>query len=75
MLKMTHVELDLMVDQFIVKGMCGGVIYSAQRHSKANNKYMKLSDKNNSSICIIYLHKSGLYGSGMIQYLPTDGFK
>lgn len=75
MLKMTHVELDLMADQFIVKGMCDGVIYSAQRYSKANNKYMKLSDKNNSLICIIYLHKSGLYGSGMIQYLPSDGFK
>ena len=53
MLKTTGVKLDLISDtdihQFIEKGMRGGVIYIAQRYSKANNGYMKPYGKIESS--------------------------
>ena len=49
MIKMTGIELDLISDidmyQFIEKGMEGGVNHIAQRHSTANNRYMKSYDK------------------------------
>ena len=49
MLKMTNIKLELMKDidmfQFIKKGMPGGVFYIANRHRKANNKYMKEYDE------------------------------
>ena len=46
MLKMTGVELELISDinmhLFIEKGMGGGISFIAKRHSKANNKYMRM---------------------------------
>ena len=45
---MTKVELELISDpdMYIVfgKGMRGGVFYISNRHSKANNKYLKSYD-------------------------------
>ena len=79
MLKMTDIKLELMTDidmfQFIEKGMCGGISYIANRHGKANNKYMKEYDEKAPSKYIMYLDANNLYGWAMSQYLPTGGFR
>ena len=79
MLKMTDIQLELMVDidmfQFIEKGMRGGISYIANRYGKANNKYMKEYDEKAPSKYIMYLDAKNLYGWAMSQYLPTGGFK
>ena len=79
MLKMTNIKLELITDidmyQFIEKGMRGGISYIANRHSKANNKYMKDYDETLSSKYIMYLDANNLYGWAMSQHLPTGKFK
>ena len=39
----------------IEKGIRGGICHSIYRYAKANNKYMKIYDKNNESSYIIYM--------------------
>ena len=79
MLKMTNIKLELMTNvdmfQFIEKGMHGGAFYIANRHGKANNKYMKNHDKNAQSKYIMYLDANSLYGWATSQYLPTGNFR
>ena len=79
MLKMTDIKLKLITDidmyQFIEKGMRGGVSYIANRHGKANNKYMKTHNEKAPSKYIMYLDANNLYGWAMSQYLPTGNFK
>ena len=79
MLKMTKIKLELMTDvdmfQFIEKGMRGRVSYIANRHGKANNKYMKEYDEKAPSKYIMYLDANNLYGWAMSQYLSTSNFK
>ena len=59
MLKMTDITLELIIDidmsHFIEKDMHGGVSYIANRHGKANNKYMKKYDEKVPSKYIMYL--------------------
>ena len=78
-LKLTNIKLELMTGidmfQFIEKGMHGGVSYIANRHGKANNKYMKEYDEKAPSKYIMYLNANNLYGWAMSQYLPTGNFK
>ena len=79
MLKMTNIELELISDvdmfQFIEKGMRGGISYIANRYGKANNKYMKNYNPEETTKYIMYLDANNLYGWAMSQYLPTGGFK
>ena len=79
MLKMTTIKSELMTNvdmfQFIEKGMRDGVSYIANRYGKANNKFMKIHDKNAQSKYIMYLHANNLYGWAMSQYLPAGNFR
>ena len=67
--------IDIAIFQFINKGMHGGVSYIVNRYRKANNKYMKEYDENESLKYIMYLHADNLYGWAMSQHLPTGNFK
>ena len=79
MLKMTGIELELISDTdmhlFIEKGMRGGISYSAKRHSKANNRYMKDYDSDKEKTFMMYLDANNLYVWTMSQYLPYGNFK
>ena len=61
----------LMVEKRIRCGICHGI----HRYAKANNKYMKNYDKNIISLYLEYLDANNLYGWGMSQKLPVNGFK
>ena len=78
-LKKTGVKLELITDVdmliMIEKGIRGGICHSVYRHGKANNKYMKIYDKNNESSYIIYIDANNLYGYAMSKKLPVDGFE
>ena len=78
-LKKTGVKLELITDVdmllMIEKGIRGGICHSVYRHAKANNKYMKIYDKNKESSHIIYMDANNLYGYTMSKILPVDGFE
>ena len=57
------------------KELGGGICQATHRYAKANNKYMKNYDKNIESSYIEYLDANILYGRGMSQKLPVNGFK
>ena len=52
-----------------------GISHIANRYSKPNNKYMTDFDPTKESTYLMYFDANNLYGSAMIQPLPTGGFK
>ena len=72
MLKMTDVKLEKTSNMylFIVKGLIGGISYTAKRYSEASSKYMKNHDPTKLSKYIEYLDKDKFYGWVMSGYLP-----
>ena len=79
MLKMTKIRLKLMTDvdmnQFVEKGLRGGISYIANRYGRANNMYLQGNDNERPSKYLVYLDANSQYGWAMSQYLPTGGFR
>ena len=59
----------------VEKGIRGGICHAIHRYAKANSKYMKNYNKNIESSYLMYLDANNLYGWGMSQKLPVNGFK
>ena len=78
-LKKTGIELELITDAgmllMLEKEIRGRICHAIHRHAKADNKYMKNYDKNKESSYSQFLDANNLYGWGMFQKLPVDGFK
>ena len=78
-LKKTGVKLELLTDYGILlmveKGIRGGISQATHRYAKANNKYMNNYNKKIDSSYIKYLDANNLYGWGMSQKLPVNGFE
>jgi len=67
---------DLQVLDIMERQKKGGLTFvGAQRHVKANNKYMENYDSNKESNYIMYLDANNLYGWAMSQFLPYDDVK
>ena len=79
MQKMTGVSLDLISDvdmqNFIEKGLRGGISTITHHYAVANNKYMKNYDPQVESSYIPYLGANNLYGWAMSQKLPRGDFR
>ena len=78
-LKKTNVKLELLTDYDVLLmvegGIRGGICHAIHRHAKANNKYIKNSDKKKESSYIQYLDTNNLYGWVMSQKLHVNDFK
>ena len=77
--KKTGVELELLtdIDMFLMveKEIRGGICHAIHKYAKANNKFMRNYDKNIILSYIMNLDANNLYGWGMSQKLPANGFK
>ena len=73
---MTKIKLELNIDPdiFFEKGTRGGLSYSSNRYSKANDKYFKSYDPKQESKHI-YLDTNNLHGYAISKFLPTSVFK
>ena len=68
----TDYDMILMTEKWLIRG---GICKATHRYAKANNKYMKIYDKNIESSYIEYFDANNLYGWAMSQKLPANGFK
>ena len=79
LLKKTEIKLELLIDidmlLMVEKGIKGGTCHAIHRYPKSSNKYIKNYDKKIISSYFMYLDANSLYGWGMSQKLPVNGFK
>ena len=59
----------------VEKGIRNGICHAIHRYAKANNKYMKNYDISTELSYLMYIDANNLYGWGMSQKLPVNGFK
>ena len=78
-LKKTEVKLELLTDVdmllMVVKGIRGGIYHSIYRYPKANNKYMKIYNKDKEESFLQYLDDNNLYGWVMSQKIDCKRFQ
>ena len=78
-LKKTKLKLDLLSDSdmllMVEKCTRGGICHSIYQYAKANNKYMKDSDKNEELSHIQYQDVNNLYDWAMSQKLSVNNFE
>ena len=78
-LKKTGVKLELLRDidmlLMVEKGIRGRICQGIHTYAKANNKCMNNNDKSIESSYLTFLDANNLYGWGMSQKLPINGFK
>ena len=55
--------------------MRGGICHCIYRYAKANNKYMKDSDKNKESLYLQYWDVNNFYGRAMPQKFPVNNLE
>ena len=77
--KKSGVKLELLTDidmLFTVeKRIRGAICYTIHKYANGKSKYMKNYDKNIESSYLMNLDANNLYGWGMSQKLPVNGFK
>ena len=75
----TGIELELITDfnmyLFLERAKRGGISSIMKKYSKANNKYMKDFNPNETSKYITYLDANNLYGHAMKMVLPYKEHK
>ncbi len=79
MLKITEVEIDLILDPdmylMIESGIRGGISTITKRYAKANNKCLSDYDEDQMSVYIPYLDANNLYGYAIRHKLPVKDFR
>ena len=80
MLKMTRIELELLMDVdiylYLEKNLKGGVAQISNRHAAANNPQVAGQyDASRPTTYILYTDCNNLYGTAMSQSLPYAGFR
>ena len=65
------INMLLMVKKHITEEICNSIY----KYAKANNKYMKVYDKNKESSYIQFYEVNNLYGWAMLQNLPKNNFE
>ena len=68
---LTDVDMLLMVEKEITRGIC----HAIYRYAKADNKYMKKYNKYKEKSFLQYLDANNVYGLAMPQKLPVSRFK
>ena len=63
--------LKILIDTRIEGGTC----HPIHNYAKTNNKYVTNYNKDIKSSYLIHLDVNNLYGLGMSQILPVNGFK